>query len=84
MLGFEYRWLPLHPLVRGVTLSLGLAAFCASCLFLNHSAQAVALESTVAVTTTARTVADDAQAEWPRAAVRLWLLVPQLFPPGLR
>lgn len=82
MLGFEYRWLMLNPIVRGVVLSLGVAAFCASCLFLNHSAEAIALESAGVVN--AAHPAAEVQAVWPRAAVRLWFLIPQLLPSGPR
>lgn len=77
MHGFEYRWLLLNPFVRGVFLSLAVAAGCAGCLFLDQAGVATPPPPTALLATTA---APDAEVEWPRAALRLWFLVPQIVP----
>lgn len=78
MHGFEYRWLLLNPLMRGVFLSIAVAAFCASCLFLDQAGAPPAPAATTA--TLAASVPPEADVDWPRAALRLWFLVPQVLP----
>jgi hypothetical protein len=77
MHGFEYRWLLLNPLMRGLFLSIAVAAFCASCLFLDPAATAPAAAPTA---TLAAAVPPEAEIDWPRTALRLWFLVPQIVP----
>jgi hypothetical protein len=75
MHGFEYRWLLLNPILRGVFLSLAVATFCAACLYVDQT------RSPAGPAATARIVAavpPDAEVDWPGAALRLWLLVPHL------
>ena len=79
MVGSEYRWFRLHPLVRGAFLSLGLAAVCIACLVWSASPSPVITAATdgpvVAVTPAA-----EQRAGWPRIVLRLWFVIPQLLP----
>lgn len=81
MLGSEYRWLLRHPLVRGSLLTLGFALFCLGCLILPAlpgSCLAYVPEPVAAVEAVAND--HDPRAAWPRAMLRLWILLPQLSP----
>lgn len=81
MFGVEYRWLRLHPLVRGCFLSLGVAALAVLCLLARPALTSAAGASALVVATAkAETEAKDRSAAWPRAVLRLWLLAPQLLP----
>ena len=79
MVGSEYRWFLLHPLVRGAFLSVVLAAACLVCLLWSAQARRGAADATEAVA-----VSDPAppeqRAALPRTVLRLWFLVPQLLP----
>lgn len=77
MHGFEYRWLLLNPILRGVFLSIAVAAFCASCLLLDRAGTPPAPPPAAML---AATVPPEAETDWPRTALRLWFLVPQLVP----
>lgn len=89
MVGPEYAWL-LAPmtatrgaavrLARGGLATLALGAVCAA--FLLGPGVASLTVAGPALAAPAATVAlkDTAQAEWPHALVRLWILVPQLIP----
>ncbi len=79
MFGSEFRWLPLHPLIRCGLLTLTMAAFCLGCLFFASRPPAAAPEP-VASITAAESPETDSRAAWPRTVLRLWLLVPQLLP----
>lgn len=83
MSGSEYRWLALHPLIRGSLLSLAVAAFCVGCFFLNSVTPAACADPVVQVAAAAAPAqngTEPARATWPHTVVRLWLLVPQLLP----
>lgn len=79
MFGSEFRWLPLHPLIRGGLLTLALAALCLSGLF---RAPAVPVVSPEPITSIAAVESSepDTRAAWPSTVLRLWLIVPQLLP----
>jgi hypothetical protein len=79
MHGFEYRWLLLNPVMRGVFLSIAVAAFCASCLLLDSASTPPPASPDTALTLAA-TVPTEAEVDWPQTALRLWFLVPQVAP----
>lgn len=83
MSGSEYRWLALHPLIRGSLLSLAVATFCVGCFFVNNLTPAACADPVVQVATASAPVRNGAEPErstWPHTVLRLWLLVPQLLP----
>lgn len=81
MHGFEFRWLLLNPLLRGLLLSVVLAAACASSLLFELAGDPPAAPSAASL---AAAVPCDTDSDWPRAALRLWFLVPHLRVPGSR
>lgn len=80
MLGSEYRWLLMHPLVRGSLLSLALAAFCTASLLVASGTVAPAAVAPALASAADTSAGLDQQAAWPRTALRLWFLAPQLLP----
>jgi hypothetical protein len=79
MVGSEYRWFLLHPLIRGAFLSVALAAVCIACLVWSASTAPAAAEIADAPAVTDTTTREQ-RAVWPRTVLRLWFLVPQLLP----
>lgn len=79
MFGSEFRWLPLHPLLRGGLLTLAMAALCLSGLFY-ASRPPLTSPQTAAIIAAAEARGSDTRAAWPRTVLRLWLLAPQLLP----
>jgi hypothetical protein len=83
MSGSEYRWLALHPLIRGSLLSLAVAAFCVGSFFMNNLTPATCADpvvQVVAASAPAHNAGEPAHTPWPHTVLRLWLLVPQLLP----
>lgn len=76
-----YRRFLLHPLFRRRVLSLGVAGFCAGCLFLAPFASPLscAPEIAAAAATGGPVSPADNRAEWPHTLLRLWFLLPQLL-----
>lgn len=79
MLGTEYRWFVLHPLIRGAALSVALAGLCLAALF--FAAVPADTPEPANATVASETSVRDQRAAWPRTVLRLWFLAPQLLPP---
>ncbi len=90
MFGPQHNWLVTSTrsprglsvrLVRSSLLTLAVGAFCLTCLLMPQGA---ALSSTLpaVATPTAVKIQETAEAEWPHALVRLWVLLPRLLPTG--
>ena len=89
MFGSEYNWLvtPVRSargltvrLVRNSLLTLGVGAFCLSCVLLPYRASLPPVAGVAAPAATATTIKETAQSELPRFLLRLWVLVPYLLP----
>jgi len=89
MFGPEYNWFVTSTrsarglsvrLVRGSLLTLAVGAFCLTCTLLPQGATLAALPAVA--TPTAAKIEKTAEAEWPHALVRLWVLLPRLLPSG--
>lgn len=90
MNGTEFNWLvtPVRTatglrvrLARTGMLTLAVGVFCAAALYLPIRPPAFTSVATVAAPAAA-TLDDAAQAGWPQALARMWVLVPHLLPRG--
>lgn len=73
MLGTAYRWLLLPPLLRAWVIAILLGGLGLATLTVSPSVPA-------RPTAAAPVAAEPESAAWPRAAVRLWFLLPQILP----
>lgn len=87
MFGPQHNWLVTSTrsarglsvrLVRTSLLTLAVGAFCLSCALLPRDATLTALPAVTAPS--AVKIEQTAEAEWPHALVRLWVLLPRLLP----
>ncbi len=77
MSDFIYRWLLAAP--RPGLATIAVAAFCVSVALLpNSTAISTAAVSAFTATPDPDTTAAASAADWPRTALRLWFLLPQL------
>lgn len=79
MLGSDYRWFLLTPLIRGALLFVVVAGLCLTGLLWSAGVTATARESGEPIVAT-EAAAPDRRADWPRTVLRLWFLAPSLLP----
>jgi hypothetical protein len=73
MLGTAYRWLLLPPLLRAWAITILLGGLGLATLTVSPSVPARPAAPALAA-------GEPENAAWPRAAVRLWFLLPQILP----